>query len=43
MNGKRTRRDSEFELPDTGIFNGNKYFDVFVEYAKAGPEALLRK
>jgi len=33
-NAKRTRNDPEFELIDTGIFNNNKYFDVFIEYAK---------
>jgi hypothetical protein len=40
-NGKRTREDFEYELLDTGAFNDNRYFDVFVEYAKEGPEDLL--
>ncbi|SFQ61400.1 MGH1-like glycoside hydrolase domain-containing protein [Hymenobacter arizonensis] len=40
-NARRTREDPEFELLDTGIFDENRYFDVFVEYAKAGPEDLL--
>src|SRR5499433_838411 len=31
---------SEYELLDTGIFDDNRYFDVFVEYAKASPEDL---
>jgi Glycosyl hydrolase family 63 C-terminal domain len=31
---KRSRTDSEFELMDTGVFDDNRYFDVFVEYAK---------
>ena len=31
----------EYELLDTGIFNDDRYFDVFVEYAKGGPEDLL--
>src|SRR5215469_18772626 len=31
----------EFELLDTGIFDDNRYFDVFVEYAKAGPDDIL--
>ncbi len=31
----------EYELIDTGIFTENRYFDVFVEYAKAGPEDIL--
>ena len=33
-NTKRTRRDPEYELVDTGVFRENRYFDVFVEYAK---------
>ncbi|MGV2332854.1 MAG UNVERIFIED_CONTAM: hypothetical protein LVR18_01510 [Planctomycetaceae bacterium] len=39
----RGRRACEFEyeLLDTGVFDENRYFDVFVEYAKAGPEDLL--
>ena len=40
-NRKRTREDPEFELLDTGVFAGNRYFDVFVEYAKATPEDIL--
>jgi hypothetical protein len=40
-NGRRGRRDFEYELLDTGVFNENKYFDVFVEYAKASPEDIL--
>ena len=31
----------EYELLDTGVFDGNRYFDVTVEYAKAGPEDIL--
>ena len=31
----------EYELLDTGIFNDDHYFDVFVEYAKSGPEDIL--
>ena len=38
---KRGKADSEYELLDTGIFDNNEYFDVFTEYAKAGPEDLL--
>jgi hypothetical protein len=34
-NRRRSRSDFEYELIDTGVFNENKYFDVFVEYAKA--------
>jgi len=40
-NRRRSRNDLEFELLDTGIFDDDRYFDVFVEYAKAGPEDLL--
>ena len=40
-NRRRTRNDMEYELLDTGVFNDDRYFDVFVEYAKAGPEDIL--
>src|SRR5215472_4268883 len=40
-NRHRTRLDPEYELLDTGIFNEDRYFDVFVEYAKATPTDLL--
>jgi hypothetical protein len=40
-NRARGRRDLEYELLDTGVFDEDRYFDVFVEYAKAGPEDLL--
>ena len=40
-NRRRTREDLEYELVDTGIFDDNRYFDVFVEYAKAGPDDIL--
>ncbi len=39
-NGSRNGSGPEFELLDTGIFDGDRYFDVFVEYAKAGAEDL---
>jgi hypothetical protein len=42
-NRNRTRNDFEYELLDTGVFNDDRYFDVFVEYAKAGPEDILVK
>ena len=42
-NAKRGKRDPEFELMDTGVFNENRYFDVFIEYAKAAPEDILIK
>ena len=36
-NRHRSRLEPEYELIDTGIFNENRYFDIFVEYAKAAP------
>jgi hypothetical protein len=42
-NGKRGRTNPEFELLDTGVFQENRYFDVFVEYAKADVEDILIK
>jgi len=38
---RRGRKDWEYELLDTGIFNEDRYFDVFVEYAKATPSDIL--
>jgi len=40
-NRQRNRNDLEYELIDTGVFNEDRYFDVFVEYAKETPEDLL--
>jgi hypothetical protein len=40
-NRRRSRFEPEYELLDTGIFNDNRYFDVFVEYAKESPEDIL--
>jgi hypothetical protein len=37
-NSRRGREYTEFELTDTGIFDGGRYFDVFVEYAKYNPD-----
>lgn len=42
-NARRSRQEEEFELLDTGIFNEDKYFDVFVEYAKADTDDILIK
>ena len=42
-NGKRTREEMEYELLDTGVFEGDRYFDVFVEYAKGGTDDILVK
>ena len=39
-NKKRGRGAPEFEILDTGVFDGGRYFDVFVEYAKAGPDDI---
>ena len=38
---RRSRSEMEYELLDTGIFDGDRYFDVFVEYAKQTPEDIL--
>ena len=40
-NARRGKQDREFELCDTGVFAGNAYFDVFVEYAKADTDDVL--
>jgi hypothetical protein len=40
-NAARGRHEPEYELIDTGVFADDRYFDVFVEYAKAGPEDVL--
>ena len=42
-NGRRSREEFEYELLDTGVFNQDRYFDVFVEYAKADPEDILAR
>ncbi len=40
-NQRRGKEEAEFELTDTGIFDDHRYFDVFVEYAKAAPDDVL--
>jgi Mannosylglycerate hydrolase MGH1-like glycoside hydrolase domain/Glycosyl hydrolase family 63 C-terminal domain len=40
-NRRRGKEDRELELLDTGAFDGNRYFDVFAEYAKASPDDVL--
>jgi len=40
-NGRRSLEDNEFELIDTGVFDENRYWDVFVEYFKATPNDIL--
>jgi Glycosyl hydrolase family 63 C-terminal domain len=42
-NKRRSREEMEYELLDTGIFDEDRYFDVFVEYGKADPEDTLIK
>jgi hypothetical protein len=41
QNLRRGRDDREFELSDTGVFRESRYFDVFIDYAKASPEDIL--
>jgi hypothetical protein len=40
-NRRRGKGDPELELTDTGVFDGQRYFDVFAEYAKAAPDDVL--
>jgi hypothetical protein len=40
-NRSRSKQELEYELLDTGVFDDDRYFDVFVEYAKAAPEDIL--
>jgi hypothetical protein len=40
-NRARDRRQPEYEIMDTGVFDGDRYFDVLAEYAKASPDDLL--
>lgn len=40
-NGKRSRLEPEFEIEDTGIFNENRYFDIFAEYARNDVDDIL--
>jgi hypothetical protein len=42
-NSRRGKEDPEYEIQDTGIFNEGRYFDVFIEYAKASAEDILMK
>lgn len=42
-NKRRSRYEAEFELLDTGLFQENRYFDVYVEYAKASPTDVLMR
>ena len=40
-NRRRSRNEMEYELLDTGVFQDDRYFDIFVEYAKDGPDDIL--
>ena len=40
-NGRRSKHESEYELVDTGIFNDDRYFDIFIEYAKINHDDFL--
>ncbi len=42
-NGRRGKRDPEVELVDSGVFDGDRYFDILIEYAKASPEDMLAR
>src|SRR5271165_2555124 len=42
-NRRRSRNEFEYELLDTGVFKDDRSFDVFAEYAKAGPDDILVK
>jgi hypothetical protein len=41
VNGRRNRGEMEYELLDTGVFSDDRYFDIFVEYAKLSPDDIL--
>ncbi len=43
VNGRRTKEEFEYELLDTGVFDDDRYWDVFVEFAKAEPEDVCIK
>jgi hypothetical protein len=40
-NARRSREEPEYELLDTGVFDADRYFDLFLEYAKGGPDDVL--
>jgi hypothetical protein len=40
-NRRRSRQEPEFEVLDTGVFSDQRYFDVFIEYGKSGPDDIL--
>src|SRR5690606_19878126 len=42
-NANRGKLEPEFEISDTGLFEEGRYFDIEVQYAKAGPDDILIK
>ena len=42
-NGRRNKLESEFELIDSGLFEEDRYFDIFIEYARASPTDILMR
>lgn len=42
-NAKRNKNDTEYEIVDTGIFDNDEYFDIFIEYCKADRNDILVK
>ncbi len=40
-NGRRSKLEPEYEIVDSGVFDGDRYFDVFAEYAKGSPNDML--
>lgn len=42
-NMRRSKKEAEYEIVDTGIFNNDEYFDIFIEYAKASEEDICIK
>jgi hypothetical protein len=43
VNGGRTREEPEYELLDTGVFDEDRYWDITVDYAKAGPDDICMR
>ena len=43
QNQYRNKESPEFEIWDSGVFDNNEYFDIEVEYAKAGPDDILMR
>ncbi len=40
-NAERSNKETEYEIIDTGIFDHNEYFDIFIEYAKIHLDDIL--